>query len=484
MKRAITLILTLTLLMSLCMFSCTAYAEDEITVTDMIGREVTVAPGSYQRVVCIGAGALRMYSYIGDMSLLCGVEDIDNISLAERPRMFDSVARPYMLAYGEALTALPSCGVGGPQAQTAEAEKILSCNPDIVISEYEDVEKEDALQEQLGVPVITLKAGPGGVFDDNFFGTMRMLGQIFRNEEKAEKLCSFIESERAEISRRTADIPEEEKPAVYICGLGNWGTTNHLMTAQNYISFNVANVRNVVTDLEAPGIQAIEEEKFVALGEDMDIIIMDAAALFFMSGILIYTALYRKRGRLDDKLFFGMVLTNMALAASDATAYLLEGRAFTEAGKMIVACNVVFYAAFEIFPYLFLLFLDFRVRKEPEHVRKSSVLYCIPALVIVVLLLLNLRTGWLYSVSKNNIYHTGPYNDVVFLPVAVYSVLILAKLYRIDRRLTLLGIILILARVGFGVWFRSISSTAMTYTLFLVATHIVVMNRTIKEEVL
>ncbi|HAB93485.1 MAG TPA: hypothetical protein DCF49_01760, partial [Lachnospiraceae bacterium] len=68
-------------------------------------------------------------------------------------------------------------------------------------------------------------------------------------------------------------------------------------------------------------------------------VIMDAAALFFMSGILIYTALYRKRGRLDDKLFFGMVLTNMALAASDATAYLLEGRAFTEAGKMIVACN-------------------------------------------------------------------------------------------------------------------------------------------------
>ena len=252
---------------------------EEITITDMIGREVTILPGSYKRVVCIGAGALRMYSYIGDVSLLCGVEDIDNTSLAERPKMFDSVARPYMLAYGEAFTALPSCGVGGPQAQTAEAEKILACEPDIVISEYEDVEKEDALQAQLGVPVITLKAGPGGVFDENFFGTMRMLGVIFGNEEKAETLVSFIEAERAEIQKRTADIPDEEKPAVYICGLGNWGTTNHLMTAQNYISFNVANVKNVVTDLEAPGIQAIEAEKFVSLGEDMDIIIMDAAAV-------------------------------------------------------------------------------------------------------------------------------------------------------------------------------------------------------------
>ncbi|MBR3587505.1 MAG: ABC transporter substrate-binding protein [Oscillospiraceae bacterium] len=252
---------------------------EEITITDMIGREVTVTPGSYTRVVCIGAGALRMYSYIGDVNLLCGVEDIDNASLDERPKMFDGVARPYVIAYGDMFSTLPSCGVGGPQAQTAEAEKILSCNPDIVISEYEDVEKEDALQEQLGVPVITLKAGPGGVFDDNFFGTMRMLGVIFQSEEKAEALCSFIEAERAEIQRRTADIAEEDKPGVYICGLGNWGTTNHLMTAQNYISFNVANVRNVVTDLEAPGIQAIEEEKFVAFGEDMDIIIIDAAAV-------------------------------------------------------------------------------------------------------------------------------------------------------------------------------------------------------------
>ena len=254
-------------------------AAEEITITDMIGREVAVTPGSYTKVVCIGAGALRMYSYIGDVSLLCGVEDIDNTTLEERPKMFDSVARPYMLAYGDVFKTLPSCGVGGPNAQAAEAEKILACGPDIVISEYEDVEKEDALQEQLGVPVITLKAGPAGVFDEGFAGSMKMLGQIFGNEEKAETLLAFVQSEKEEIASRTANVADEDKPSVYICGLGNWGTTNHLMTAQNYISFNVANVKNVVTDLESPGIQAIEEEKFTALGEDMDIMIIDAAAV-------------------------------------------------------------------------------------------------------------------------------------------------------------------------------------------------------------
>ena len=79
--------------------------------------------------------------------------------------------------------------------------------------------------------------------------------------------------------KRTADIAAGSRPGVYICGLGNWGTTNHLMTAQNYYPFTAANVRNVVADLDADGIQPIEEEKFISLGADMDIMIMDAAAV-------------------------------------------------------------------------------------------------------------------------------------------------------------------------------------------------------------
>lgn len=254
-------------------------APTEITVKDMIGREVTVIPGSYKRVVCIGAGALRMYSYVGNVSLLCGVEDIDNTTLENRPAMFDSVARPYVLAYGDVFNQLPSCGVGGPMAQAAEAEKILACNPDIVISEFEDVAKEDALQEQLGVPVITLKAGPNGVFDEAFMGSMRLLGQVFAREEQAKALTDFVEKETGEITSRVAAISDTNKPSVYICGLGNWGTTDHLTTAELFAPFQIAGIKNAVNGLGMTGIGAIEAEKFVELGESMDIMILDAAAV-------------------------------------------------------------------------------------------------------------------------------------------------------------------------------------------------------------
>ena len=250
----------------------------ETVITDMIGREVTIVPGSYNRIVCIGAGALRMFCYIGDPNLLCGVEDIDNTTAAERPKMFDSVARPYVLAYGDIFNTLPSCGVGGPNAQTAEAEKILACEPDLVISEYEDVEKEDALQEQLGVPVITLKGGQN-VFSEEFSGTMALLGKVLAKEQRAQELVDYVAAQGAEIAARVADIPDEEKPLVYICGLGNWGTTNHLMTSAKFPVFMKAGIKNVLADMDTPGVFAIEEEKFVDIGADMDIMIIDAAAV-------------------------------------------------------------------------------------------------------------------------------------------------------------------------------------------------------------
>ncbi len=104
-----------------------------------------------------------------------------------------------------------------------------------------------------------------------------MLGTIFGKEEKANTLNSFIKSEKDEIVSRTKDVTPSKK--VYICGLGNWGTTDYLMTSQNYEPFNVANITNVVSGLATDGVQKIEKEKFVSIGSDIDVMIIDSAAV-------------------------------------------------------------------------------------------------------------------------------------------------------------------------------------------------------------
>ena len=340
MKKILTFILATLMLLGLC--ACGAEteipAETSVTVTDMVGREVVVTPGAYERVVCVGAGALRMYCYIGDVANLAGVEDIDNESLSQRPAMFDSVARPYMLAFGETFESLPSCGLGGPMAQAPDVEKILDCNPDIIISEFEDKDVAANLQQQTGVPVITLGTGKDGVFDEEFFTCMTLLGTIFGKEQKAADLISFIKAERAAIEAAVANIPEESKPSVYICGLGNWGTTNHRMTAEEYVSFRVAGVKNVVSGLGMKGVGEIEEEKFVEFSENMDILIMDAAAvknikpLYAEDPTMFDTCKAWKNGEVYLEMAYNAYYTNyeIALANTWFIAKTVYPEAFTD----------------------------------------------------------------------------------------------------------------------------------------------------------
>lgn len=289
--------------------------ENKETIVDMVDRKVEIIPGSYQRVVCIGAGALRLYSYIGDVNKLSGVEDIDNYTLENRPKIFDSVARPYFIAYKEVFKNLPSCGVGGPQAQAAEVEKILECNPDIVISEYEDVDKENALEKQLGVPVITVRYGSKGVFDENIKKSIELLGKVFSLEDRANALNEFIDSEKSAIEARVSGIVSSNEKKVYICGLGNWGTTNHLMTVQNYEPFNVSKINNVINGLVKDGIQAIDEEKYLTISDDIDVLIIDSAAIKNITDKNVFESLKAwKNGEVYLQMAYNAYYTNIEIA--------------------------------------------------------------------------------------------------------------------------------------------------------------------------
>ncbi len=313
-------------LMPLILASCGEESSSQsisgsINVTDMVGRVETIVPGSYQKIVCIGAGALRLYSYVGDVNLLSGVEDIDNTSLSSRPMMFDGVARPYLMANEEFFKTLPSCGVGGPNAQNPEIEKILSCNPDLIISEYEDVSRANSIKEAIGVPVITLSIGSKGVWDEKVTETLSLLGKVLDKNDRAAELISYISNQKQSIVEHVSSVTEQKK--AYICGLGNWGTTNHLMTSGNYEPFNIAKIKNVASDVGISGIGKIEEEKFVSLGEEMDNMIFDAAAvknikgLFAEDNTMFDTSKAWKEGKAYLQMAYNAYYTNLEISLAN-----------------------------------------------------------------------------------------------------------------------------------------------------------------------
>lgn len=245
-----------------------------LKVTDLVGREVEVSKDAYKKVVCIGAGALRLYSYIGDVNYLVGVEDIDrNVG----SNNFEGASRPYYDLNKEVFEKLPSCGKGGPQAQSAEYEKILSCNPSLIISEYEDVEKANDLQSKTNVPVLVVKYGRESVFDENIKNSISLLGNVLNNKSKADNLNTYIANSKTELQNFALDVEEKAKPAMYVGCLGNWGRQDIFSTSSYYPLFNVSGIKNVVDSTIQLNNGNLEEEAFFKLNPD--IIVVDSAGL-------------------------------------------------------------------------------------------------------------------------------------------------------------------------------------------------------------
>lgn len=211
-------------------------------------------------------------------------------------------------------------------------------------------------------------------------------------------------------------------------------------------------------------------------------IILDVSSLFFLGGILIYTALYRKRGRLDDRLFLAMILVNMAYAAVELLSYTQEGLQIPFMRGLMIVENTVVYAALVLFPYLYMLYTDFRANKDQRRLRRIKLLYGIPCLIYFAILGINLKTGWIFSISKSCEFIDGPIDQIVFIPIIFYFTVSLFRVYRINKRLVFLGLMILAARMILDVCFRPIQSTSFIYTLFLAFAHIHVMNQPLAEE--
>lgn len=260
----------------------TTTVAKEITLTDLIGREVKLVPGKAKRIVCIGGGALRLYSYVGDLSLLSGVErvDVEGPNADKFGFVNNALAiRPYKIVHHEAWDNLPSCGMGGPKAQQADDEAILNCDPDLIISLYSnDKAGMDNLSATLDVPVLTLSYGNNEAFDENVKKSIELLGKALNKEERATELVTYIQDIEKDLATRAKGIKDEDKPSLYLGCQANYGLKSFESSTAGYNVFKAAGARNYLDDLGLKGYQ-----KSVNLAElvksSPDKIILDAGGL-------------------------------------------------------------------------------------------------------------------------------------------------------------------------------------------------------------
>ncbi len=251
-------------------FNSKANTSTTRSFKDLLGRTVEIED-TPKRVCCIGSGALRLYSYIGDISLVCGAEDIERREGPGNP------IRAYKMVYNDYLGKLPSCGNGGSNA-VPDPEKLIECNPDIVISKILDVKLMNQLEQQINKPVVCISYGQNEAIDEDIIKSLELIGEIFHKEDRARELTSYIRGMIGELNTLTSDIPDSEKKSFYIGCYTKKGSQGFLSTNANYAMFDMANIKNVLAGSGLVGYQMLDEE-FVFGSLNPDKIVIDGGGI-------------------------------------------------------------------------------------------------------------------------------------------------------------------------------------------------------------
>lgn len=285
-----------------------------ITVTDLLGRDVEV-PANVTRVVAIGPGALRLYVYAGNIDYVVGVEEMETGDVA---------GKPYMLANPD-LAALPVIGQGGPN-NAPDAEKLLVAEPQVIFSTYaSESSAADELQAKTGIPVVALSYGGFGIttiFGEKVQKSLDLIGQITGDTSKSQAAIDIILGAQEDLNARTRDIPEDEKPAVYVGGLGYKGAHGIESAQGEYALLDTINAWNVVDETGASGSVMVDKEQL--LEWDPDFIFIDCGGYTlvvedYQKNPAFYESLSAfANGNVYSQLPYNFYSTNIGTAIADA----------------------------------------------------------------------------------------------------------------------------------------------------------------------
>lgn len=289
-------------------------ASDTVVVTDLLGREVEV-PADVSRVVAIGPGALRLYVYAGNLEYIVGVEEMETGEIS---------GKPYMLANTD-LAALPVIGQGGPN-NAPDAEKLLAVEPQVIFSTYtSEASVADELQAKTGIPVVVLSYGGFGItsiFGERILNSLSLIGQIIGDDVKSQAAIDFILQAQQDLDTRTNDIPEDEKPSVYVGGLGYKGAHGIESAQGNYALLGAINAWNVVDETGIDGSVMVDKEQLLEWDPEFIFIDCGGYALVvedYQQNPAFYNSLSAvANGNVYSQLPYNYYSTNIDTAIADA----------------------------------------------------------------------------------------------------------------------------------------------------------------------
>lgn len=328
MKKIVTMLLILSMLLA--MSACagapeaapTASQAEETTaanavsqetapetriITDSMDRNVEI-PYSVERIVCVGVGALRYTCYVGGADRVVGVEDYET-----KPGM----SRLYNYVNFDLFQNLPVTGTNGEPF----VEEIINVDPQVIVMSSYASQDPDELSQKTGIPVIVVP-GSDTTLDEKAYVTIRILGELYQLEDRAQDLTAYLKSIQKDLDDRTASIAEDAKPTCYVGGVSFKGHHGFEGTEAYYGPFELIHAKNLANTTGQTGAFNIDVEQ--VLSWDPEIIFLDFNGMSLINEDYgahpdFYKALTAvQEGKVYSQISFRSSASNLETALADA----------------------------------------------------------------------------------------------------------------------------------------------------------------------
>ena len=242
--------------------------EKQLTLVDQADRTVTV-PRPIERIVSSSADNIKAIIALGECDKLVGVNPWGKYCTCYgyTTQAFTEVLKTTTCAKkvcGGRLFGLPEVGDFGVQ----NPELVISLNPDIIFELSWSRERADVTQEKTGIPTVVISSSDHDL--DTLYKGLDAMGVILEKEQEAEELILFVKEKVAKLEEVTSEIPESDKPKVYIATRiqgGGGGVTNVIArTTGKYYPIDLAGGINVAKGISG---DTVSKEQIIKWNPDI-----------------------------------------------------------------------------------------------------------------------------------------------------------------------------------------------------------------------
>ena len=160
------------------------------------------------------------------------------------------------------------------------------------------------------------------------------------------------------------------------------------------------------------------------------IIITNCIGFLILVVLLISSYMVRQRKLMSDRVFYLMCIITACSCIAEMVAFIIDGYMFSGARFIAYFLDTLTYITNIIVSFLWAIYVDLRLYNNKEHVKKTAVKICAPAVIGLVGILVNIVYPIIFSMDEHNVYHREVLSKYYFVITFFYlamSVIILAK---------------------------------------------------------